>query len=288
MKKVTKDELINLLKNKNNHTFKELAEISGYHQKYLIRLNKELKRDNYKYVKKKKGKKAYSNEIKYNIINDYLTGSYKSYKDFYNENKNLYDENFSYSLLCKILSNVKTKDDVLFIMKYKKNSVNYLLAIDYQNEVILYSIESENNDLKSFKRLFHHILLHHGTPKNICFVECCKKLDKDIIDILEKYNVHYIPYKNIYRHILNTALSKKESHFKVQYQITDIDEEDFCEFIIRKTIGDNLIQFKSDKYMIKSFAIIKKNKPVILYYNSNGCLYIKYRNIRYEVIKLQV
>ena len=256
MKKVTKDELINLLKNKNNHTFKELAEISGYHQKYLIRLNKELKRDNYKYVKKKKGKKAYSNEIKYNIINDYLTGSYKSYKDFYNENKNLYDENFSYSLLCKILSNVKTKDDVLFIMKYKKNSVNYLLAIDYQNEVILYSIESENNDLKSFKRLFHHILLHHGTPKNICFVECCKKLDKDIIDIL--------------------------------YQITDIDEEDFCEFIIRKTIGDNLIQFKSDKYMIKSFAIIKKNKPVILYYNSNGCLYIKYRNIRYEVIKLQV
>ena len=53
MKKVSKEELVNLLKNKQNETYIELSKKTGYHPKYLIQLNRKLQKNHYHYVEKK-------------------------------------------------------------------------------------------------------------------------------------------------------------------------------------------------------------------------------------------
>ena len=118
MKKVSREKLIELLKNKdNNYTYNDLSKLTGYHPKSIIRINSNLKKGNYN-IKNEKS------SLKMKIIDDYLNNDYKSYKEFYEDNKEKY--NISYSTLCKMLEYVKTKEEIVFVRK-----IHIMLYLDY-------------------------------------------------------------------------------------------------------------------------------------------------------------
>lgn len=270
MKEVSQEKLIELLKNKENTTYKELAELTGYHPKSLIRLNSKLKRNNYVI-------EEIPSSFKNEIINNYLKSSYKSYKDFYDNELNY---KISYSLLCKIFKNVKTNEDIVFVKKIKDKGKYYFEIIDYRNESLLFCFESLKNDERSFKKIFYLILNNFGSPNNICFVNIFKDVPLDIKYLLDKYNVNLLTFKSVYRNIF----SKLSKNRVVNYRKINIDNEDFYNSRVRKTINDNIIQFENVRYIIKSSVKIKKNEVVKLYYNDQkNDIFIKYKGAIYKL-----
>ncbi|MCM1052552.1 MAG: hypothetical protein NC483_01055 [Ruminococcus sp.] len=272
MKKVSQKRLIELLKNKGNYTYKELASLTGYHPKSLIRINSNFKKNNYTL---KNNDKSY---IQNEIITNYLKSRYKSYKDFYD---NELEYNISYSTLCKMLNKAKRNEEIVIIRKIKNKGKYYFEIIDYKTESILFYFDSLKNDKNSFKRIFFFILNNFGTPNNISFVNFFINIPKEILTLLNKYNVSIIPFKSIYRNVFNNLHTNNKI---ISYKATYIDKEDFYNSKKRKTIKENIIQFKNVRYIIKSNNKIKKNEEIILFYNDQmNDLFIKFEDKIYKL-----
>lgn len=269
MKKIAKEELIKLLKDKKNYTYDELAKISGYHPKSIIRINSKLKHNNYQI------KKNTLIRIGMEIKDDYLSSHIKSYKDFYAANKEKY--NISYSLMCRILNTLKTNEDIVLIKKIKEKNNYHFKIIDYQNNTLLFTFPSLKNDILSTKRILYKILSAYGRPDNICFCNYLNKNNESIDSLLHKYHVNHISYKPIYQTSSNNNLNIKYFNIK-------IDKKDFYNHIKRRTIDDNTIQFKNIRYIINPSNIIKRLTITDLYYNDDLTdLFIVYNDKSYEL-----
>lgn len=278
MKKVSKEELVNLLKNKQNETYIELSKKTGYHPKYLIQLNRKLQKNHYHYVKKKRSK-GVSDSIKKQILDDYLEGNDRSYLDFFRRCGKKYS--VSYSFLCKFFSNVRLDISLLLIVKVKKYQDSSFLAIDYSTKQVLYKIPSKKNDSLSVKGLLRFILNTYGSPEHISFVHCLRVIPKEIDDLLQFYDICIVPDQTIYHHAFLSSNRKEEF---VKYRTCQVNQEHFYNQMVRKTIHDNRIQFCNIRYTILSDKVIPKGKEVILYYDWNqNPIYILYQGVRYSL-----
>ncbi len=268
MKKMTKKVVIKLLKNRT-HTYNELARLTGYHEKSLIRLNKTINAEHYKL-------KDYSS-IYRSIIKDFNTSDFTTYKEFYNSRKDKY--NFKYSTICKILNSTILNDEIVFIEKVKTKGSYYFNIIDNNSRALLFKFPSLKNDTKSLKNILYKILCYYGSPKKLSLTNFLKNLPSEIKTLCAKYNIKIIPYKSIYRNVLKNTST---SNAKVKYANAEISKEDFYECTIRKCIAINCIQYKCVRYRIKTKKNINKNEVVFLYHYKDD-LFIIYEDQKYEI-----
>lgn len=125
-----KENVIKLLKNRQV-SYKELANITGYHEKSLMRLNKEIKNNTINIIHGNTGKKPHNyinDETKKKLIENYQKNKFKSIKSYYNKLKGKY----SYSFLCKLLP--KNTNEKTFLLKRKaiKNNMIQFNNIRYK------------------------------------------------------------------------------------------------------------------------------------------------------------
>jgi len=269
MKKMTKNDVIELLKNRTR-TYHELALLTGYHEKSLIRLNKTIDEGNYR-------PKDYDT-IYNNIIKDFKTGNFKTYKEFYNSRKDKYK--LKYSTICKILNSNTLNDEIVFIKKVKTKGNYHFNIIDNNSKTLLFKFPSLKNDTKSFKNILYKILCNYGSPKKISFTNFFKNLPLEIKNLCTKYDIAIIPYKSIYRNILKNY---SRANTNIKYKNVEISKEDFYKRTIRKCIAINCIQYKCVRYRIITNNIINKNETIILYHY-NEDLFIIYEGQKYEII----
>lgn len=264
MKKVTKDELIELLKNKAC-SYQELSKLTGYHPKSLIRINSMIKNGTYK--------TSIKNSM---VIKDFLNSTYKTYRGFYEANKNKY--NVSYSMICRILKNTHLNKEILLIKKIKKKEKTHFIVIDYKTKSLLFKFNSTRNDTKSIKEILFRVLNNYGSPSNICFINL--DISKEIINILQKYSINIIesskPISSMFKELL------LDQH--ITYNNCSIDLRDFYNVIKRKTIDINTIQFNNVRYKIISDNNIPKNTKIYLYYNNQKSdMFIMINNQIYDL-----
>ena len=276
MKKISRYELIKLLKNNNYGTFKDLAIISGYHEKSLIRLNSMLKKKNYEIIKKKKKpSRQVNNDLRDVIINDYSCGKYKSYREVYNNYKNL----VSYSYICKLLSDIMIEKEILVIAKMNYLGKYYYVAIDYSTLEVLYFIKTCDGNIDS---VLGYILNNYGIPSNVYFyhINCIKSI------LIKKYNISIIDnIKLINKRICKVkVIGKSITKYNIRYGKYVYSKDDFYKHVKRKVLRNNLIQFNNIRYKIVCGFLIKHLEIVDLYY-SNDDVYIKYNGNVYQLIK---
>lgn len=254
MKKIDRENLIELLINNNGMTYEELSKITGCHPKSLIRIKREIK----------KGKYNANNNLESKIGNTireyYLNSNIKHYKDFYNTIKNKY--NISYSMMCRILSSTTKDEEIVFIKKIKETGNYYFQVIDYQTKSILFTYPSEKNNNISIKKIIYKLLNTYGIPKNISLINVYKEVPESLKNLLIKYSIFLKEYKPIYR--INNL---NNTNNDIKYQKVIIDKRDFYNCIVRKVIDDNTIQFHNTRYEIIAQKTIKKLSSVLLYYN---------------------
>ena len=265
MKKVTRDELVKLLKNKHC-SYQELSIITGYHPKSLIRINFMIKNGSYKISSK--------NSM---IINDFLNSTYKAYKDFYDAYKNKY--NISYSTLCRTLKNAYLDKEIVLIKKIREKENTHFIVTDYKTQSLLFKFNSTRNDNKSIKEILFRVLTDFGAPNNICFVNF--KINLFIIDILNKYHINILQN--------NSLITKSFKYIKIfegiSYRKCQIDFQDFYNRVKRRTIATSTIQFNNTRYKIVSDKNIKKNTGVIVYYDDNKShIFVRIKGKMYKII----
>lgn len=125
-----KEKVIKLLKNRQV-SYKELASITGYHEKSLIRLNREIKNNTLNFIHGNTGKKPHNyidDEKKVKLIENYKKSNYKSIKSYYNKLKGKY----SYSFLCKLLPKDNNEKTFLFKRKAIKNNMIQFNNVRYK------------------------------------------------------------------------------------------------------------------------------------------------------------
>lgn len=125
-----KEKVIKLLKNRQV-SYKELASITGYHEKSLIRLNREIKNNTLNIIHGNTGKKPHNyidDETKAKLVENYKKSNYKSIKSYYNKLKGKY----SYSFLCKLLPKNNNEKTFLFKRKAIKNNMIEFNNIRYK------------------------------------------------------------------------------------------------------------------------------------------------------------
>lgn len=126
MKKLNKEKVINLLKTKNC-TYKELAELTGYHEKSLIRLHSQMEKKTISILHGNKNRHPHNyiqDTEKENLRKIWSQNEYKTYKEFYYA----LNEKYSYSFLCKLLSPKQKKKDAFISRKLIQDNI-----IQYQN-----------------------------------------------------------------------------------------------------------------------------------------------------------
>lgn len=256
MKKLSRKELIEILKNKSNSTYNELASLTGYHPKSLVRINSMIKKNEYS-KKEKERFKMYES-----VITEYINSTCKTYKEFYNSN--LLNYQISYPTLCNILRKTKLKKEMVLIRKRKKKGNYYFEVMDYQNESLLFTYDSMKNDIKSLKNIIYLLLKNYGSPKNISFANFFKNVPTPIQDLLNKYHMNRISFKSSFR----KSFKNLSNTNTIKYQPRKIKKEDFYNRISRKTIADNVIQFNNIRYQINTKVLIKQNTTINLYYNN--------------------
>ncbi len=144
MKKLNKEEVAKLIKLKH-YTYKELAKITGYHEKSLIRLNSQIQMNTFSVIHRNKNKRPYNyidDKERNNLIVLWNKNKYKTYKEFYYA----LNAKYSYSFLCKILP--------------PKKKENFIIRKAIQDNIIQY-----NN--KRFKILNGNIKHHEKVSLNI-------------------------------------------------------------------------------------------------------------------------
>lgn len=276
MKKMSKKELIKVLSNKTSYTYNELAELTGYHPKSLIRISSMIKKERYNLKERER------NKIYEEIITNYLNSNYKTYKAFYNSN--LFKYNISYSTLCNILKNAKLNKEIVFVRKVKNKENCYFEIADYTSKSILFKYNSIKNDSKTIKNIIYLIFKNYGIPQNISFVNFFSDVPSYIQYLLNKYNVYIINFKSCYRSCFNHTSKTSD----VKYREKNLFKEDFYNSIVRKTIDNNMIQFNNKRYKIETNILIKRNTTLILYYgNEKTDQFIKYNNKFYKLIPIK-
>ena len=277
MRKINKIELVNILKNKNNKTYKDLAIETGYHEKSLIRINAMLKKNEYTLVNKKRiPSRHIDNIIRDRIVNDYKSNNYKNYKNIYIK----YKDNVSYSYVCKLLNNIRLDDEILVIAKIK----DYYIAIDYNKLVVLYKTPIINS---SINNVLLYIIKNYGIPKNVYFYNIRHNRNY----LLDKYNINVltnlkIVNKSIY-YFLNKNINIDKNNVKYNKYIYSRD--DFYNHIKRKVLRNNLVQFNNIRYRIISSKLIDCYEKVDVYYNSDmSDIYIKYKNKTFNLRKEKI
>lgn len=135
MKKIKREDVIKLLRRKGNRTFRELSEITGYHEKSLSRIWKNMKEGTYTEIHQNKGRKPHNkieDKEKADLIIKFKSGKYFTKKSFCQDLcKNGYS--YSYSFIAKLVK--KEKRDKKIKQKQKniivprkliaKNSIQY-------------------------------------------------------------------------------------------------------------------------------------------------------------------
>lgn len=274
MKRIAKKELIEILCNKSNCSYKELSVLTGYHPKSLVRINSMIKKEKYKILEEER------NEMYRSIITNFLQSNYKTYKEFYNSINFKYK--ISYSTLCNILKSTKTTTEIVFIRKIKNKNNSYFEVADAIKKTTLFTYDSNKNDIKSIKNIIYILLKNYGSPKNISFVNF--NIPISIHDLLNKYDINIINFKSSYRNCFNNSSNIKD----IKYRHKKIIKEDFYNSITRKTIANNIIQFNNTRYKIKTKNIIKLHTKLILYYdNTQKDLFIKHNNQIYNLAVLK-
>lgn len=274
MKKITKEKLIELLKNKKNASYNELANISGYHPKSLIRINKQIQNKSYNM------KSSSKENMRQNIITNFLNSNYCTYKEYYKSKS--FTDKISYSLLCKILNSTKTDNEIVIIKKIRNKNDNYFIIYDYLQKTLLFKFKSKKNDTKSVLEIIENLLNNYGFPKNICFANF--KINNKIENILNNYKINILPYKTIYKYF-----PKTKDKINVKYTNKKINKYDFYNTVIRKTIATNVFQFNNIRYKIESNEKIKKHSSILVYFNKDKSdIYIKYKNKSYIIIPLKI
>lgn len=280
MEKTNREKLFALFEKKQQYTFRELSKITGYHEKYLIRLYKKYRTFGCENVYKKRNKK-FSLELVQDLRNTYENGNFNSYRSFYREISNQYG--ISYSSLCKILSKNKLSEDVLLIAKVKEVGNVHFKVVDYQSGTMILEYPSEKNDLKSFKSILYEVATKIGTPKKVCFVNFFSSIPFTAHKILMKYHIEVLSSKRAYSSSIRSA-SKKEVPKNDFYSTTKIDREDFYDSFKRRTTGINLFQIKNVRYKILSEEKILKNRDVIVYISKDQKnKFVKYNGSYYGI-----
>lgn len=143
MKKLKKENVIKLLEARKC-SYKGLSQLTGYHEKSLIRLNSLLKKGEIIPVHGNKNKKTHNYIdilIRNMLIKEYEKGNFKTYMQYYLFLKEK-NKNYSYSFITKLLSNNAAKfqeNEPAQIIKRKMISNN---IIQYKN--IRYAIINGN------------------------------------------------------------------------------------------------------------------------------------------------
>jgi len=273
MKKVSKTQLIKILKNKSNLTYNELSKITGYHPKSLIRINSLI-------IQKKYNNQNSILQIE-EIKKQYLKNNFKTYKDFYYNDS--FKFNISYSNLCKILNNIKENIELVIIKKIKNKGNYYFEIIDYKNTTILFKIISYKNDTKSIKNILYTLLNKFGVPKNITFNNCYPS--KKIIYLLNKYHINYIAFKSIYR----TSKNKINKKNNINYEQKNIEKTDFYNSKTITTISKNTIQFNNTRFLINTKKMIKKRVKVKIFFNNEkNDLFIQYYKSFFPITPIKI
>lgn len=276
MNKVSKEKLINILKNDSNLSYKKLSTITGYHPKSLIRINRLINEGKYKILKRQyKPYNKLSDNMINTIINLYKISSYKTLRKFYNsEIKGKYK--ISYSKTCEIIrvKSLKNNEEILFIIKKAKQ----IIAIDNMSESIIYKQEVLKFNEKTITKFIKEILKTYEIPKKICFVYLLK-ITKYLKELSYKFNFEIIPYSYKYKKIINT----KNYNTSLAYK-NKTDKYMFYDSIVRKIISVNIIQFQNKRYKILTDKKINHLEEVTLYYNNNySDMFISYKNIKYNL-----
>lgn len=139
MKKMNKKKVVLLLKS-NKYTYKKLSEITGYHEKSLIRINSQLKNriDVANHGNKNRKPHNYINNIVKNaLVKEFINKKFKTYKQFHNfliSNNQIY----SYSFISKLLSKnfIKNKLNQQTSIKRKMISNNIIQYNNIRYQVI--------------------------------------------------------------------------------------------------------------------------------------------------------
>lgn len=274
MKKISKEKLIELLKNKNNTSYNELASISGYHPKSLIRINKQIQNKSYNM------KFSSKENMRQNIITNFLNSNYCTYKEYYKSKTFAYK--ISYSLLCKILNSTEIDNEIVIIKKIRNKNDNYFIIYDYLQKTLLFKFKSKKNDTKSVLEIIENLLNNYGFPKNICFSNF--KINNKIKSILNNYKINILPYKTVYKYS-----PKTKDKINIKYTNKKINKDDFYNTVIRKTTATNVFQFNNIRYKVESNEKIKKRSSVLVYFNKDKSdIYIKYKNKSYIITPLKI
>lgn len=156
MKKKTKIEVINLLKERK-YSYKELSEITGYHEKSLIRMNKQIRNGNISVEHKNKNRTPHNyinQNIKSNLIKQYKNGEFKSYSEFHK-----YLNKYSYTFIYKLLSQnvIKNEHKNFKIIKRKTIANNTIQFKNIRYNIIRANIKQHTEVLLHYldnKQLF--------------------------------------------------------------------------------------------------------------------------------------
>lgn len=151
MKKLSKKQAVILLENKGTRTFKELSVISGYHEKSLSRILKEIKEGKYQEKHGNYGKEPYnkiSKKEKEYLLFLYYSKDYLNKKEFY---RFLCSEgyHYSYSFIAKLIITKKKPSPIKKITNILKIPRKMISdnVIQYRNKRYL---------IKTPIPIFHH------------------------------------------------------------------------------------------------------------------------------------
>ncbi|HBA37545.1 MAG TPA: hypothetical protein DCY94_02360 [Firmicutes bacterium] len=266
---MSRDEVIELLKKNDGLHARELALLSGYHEKSIIRLKSKIK----------SGEISYKGERNKKIISDYIQGDFKNYRDFYLKQHDYY--NLSYVALSKILSLYMCSQEIVFIKKVESSSSRFFEVIDNKSKTILFEFPSLKNDFRSIKKILFRLLKDFGKPKYISFVNFYDTMPDALEDILKKYSISSLTFKSIYRNSLRNVEHRNDT---IRYSPVVIEREDFYNCIVRYCISQNIIQFENIRYEIVTNTPLLKGIKVILYYDdARSDIFVRYKDATYCV-----
>lgn len=289
---LNKDKVIELLKNRKE-TYKDISKITGYHEKYLVKLNKSINQGIDIRMHKSTGKHPpnyISQDIKNNIISSY-NDKYSSKIDFYNKYIVPNNIKISYSHMSKLIDN-KIKRQILVLKYFRINGYKYYVAFDYESNKLLALIKSNNKNTVNWLLLINSIVKSYGVPDclydygifthNEDYVNnICKLLD------IKRVNNYKIKINKPRKEIIKLAKNnyKEDKIIKlgnITYRKADISSDLFYIRKRVKLIGRNTIQFKNKRYYIESNDIVPSSIVTIYYPYDYSNIIVEVNNKKYS------
>ncbi len=295
---------IQLLRKKENVSYKEISKETGYHEKSLVRMRKLLRTNEYTSINRN-----ISLEEQEYIINLYsrkLFNSIKEFYKYYSNNQNNFNIR-SYSTIYKLLvrENKVYKElyegDILIIGNIVNNKVftRFYYAYDYKSSSLIYLKESYGDPFINYLNMIKEITEGYGIPikikcignsflKNVnynksklFFYNCFN----NGIDIEKAYNNYFKRIKVIIeKKVLNKEIEVMSHNLKsLNNKVREVNDF-IINIVYRKNIGNNIIQHKNRLYKI----LIEEEIPLfetieVLTILNNRTPIIIYRNNKYKV-----